>query len=259
MRWALGGRYFSCFWLRSVCVKGLDRPGIIFFVGKCFPVTRIWVLAAYIPDTFSVVDFLLIGTASESILLSYALSDRFKNLLLKEAALPKHVRYYRDLSLMDELTGLYNKRYLKQILEQEIDTTGRDTILLTLLVIDIDDFKIYNDRYGHWEGDQILIRVGEILLATLEGSQRAFRYGGEEFVVLLPHVDCNGAVPFAERIREKIQDEVFTPVLDTQAAVTVSIGIAVLKDEDRAKEFFERADAAMYKAKTDGKNRVVCL
>lgn len=219
----------------------------------------VWVLAAYIPDTFSAVNYLLVATASESILLSFALSDRFKTLRLKEAALTKHVQYYRDLSLTDELTGLYNKRYFNRKMKQEVSRALQGNMLLTLMVIDIDHFKTYNDRYGHWEGDQVLVRLGDLLLNTLENSQTAFRYGGEEFVVLLPNLNCEDAVPIAESIRKKIQEEEFTPAAEIKVKVTASIGLSELKYNDNVVKLFQRADEALYRAKTEGRNRIICL
>ncbi|HWR41922.1 diguanylate cyclase [Sporomusa sp.] len=215
----------------------------------------VWVLAAYIPDTFSAVNYLLVATACESILLSFALSDRFKTLRLKEATLTKNMQYYRDLSLTDELTGLYNKRHLTELLGREVAGGG----LLTLMVIDIDHFKTYNDNYGHWQGDQVLIRLGNILLTILEKSQPAFRYGGEEFVVLLPNINCAAAIGIADRIRERIQAEEFVPAPNLTVTVTASFGLAELRYDDNAEKLFQRADEALYKAKAAGRNQIVCL
>lgn len=218
----------------------------------------VWVLAAYIPDTVYAVNYLLVATASESILLSFALADRFKTLRLKEAVLTKHIQYYRDLSLTDELTGLYNKRYLIKRIEQEIDIALQVGMPLTMMVIDIDHFKTYNDSYGHWEGDRVLIRLAAVLLAVLESSQLAFRYGGEEFVVLLPSVNCDAVMPIAERFRKKIQSEEFAVASDRKVTVTVSIGLAEVKAEDNSRKLFQRADEAMYRAKKSGRNQVIC-
>lgn len=144
-------------------------------------------------------------------------------------------------------------------MEQEVNKALQSNVLLTLMVIDIDHFKTYNDNYGHWEGDQVLIRLGDVLLTLLEPSQLAFRYGGEEFVVLLPNINCQDAVPIAESIQKKIQDEEFAPAADIKVKVTVSIGLSEIKYNDNVVKLFQRADEAMYKAKTEGRNRVVCL
>ena len=216
----------------------------------------IWVLAAYIPDTFSAATYLLVATASEAILLSFALSDRFRVMLRKESALKEHIQYYRDLSLSDALTGLYNKRHFTKKLLQEVEFAHQNNTLLSLLMIDIDHFKAYNDQYGHWAGDQVLIRFGESLLTTLENGQLAFRYGGEELVVLVPNANCKEATLLAERIRQKLLAEEFTPDSDIKVSVSVSIGATELTSEDTPDSLFQRADTALYKAKETGRNQV---
>lgn len=218
----------------------------------------VWVLAAYIPDTFAAVNYLLVATAAESILLSFALSHRFKAMRLKAAVMEKHIEYYRDLSVTDELTGLYNKRYFKAKLAEAMESAYQNREQLTLMVIDIDHFKLFNDQYGHWEGDRILVRLSEILLSVLDASQLAFRYGGEELVVILPAVGIQDALPIAERIRRRIQDEEFRPALGVSVRVGVSIGVAGLNQDDTIESLFQRADAAMYEAKSTGRNKV-CL
>ncbi len=219
----------------------------------------VWVLAAYIPDTFAAVNYLLAATACESILLSFALSDRFKILRQQEVVLTQHMQYYRDLSVTDELTGLYNKRYLTEVLAQAVAAALQEGRLLTLMVIDIDHFKHYNDRYGHWQGDQVLIRLGEVLRTVLGQAQLAFRYGGEEFVVMLPDSNCETAGQIAERIRHRMQAQEFVPAGDVKVRVTVSIGLAELSAGDTGDTLFQRADDALYKAKATGRNRVVCF
>lgn len=219
----------------------------------------VWAMAAYIPDTFTAVNYLLVATACESILLSFALSERFKTLRLKEMVLKKHMKYYRNLSLTDELTGLYNKRYFTMVMEQKMDAALEGGRLLTLMIIDIDHFKIYNDRYGHLHGDQVLSRLAQVLLSVLEQSQMAFRYGGEEFVVLLPGSNCEAAVQIADSIRGQLQAEAFVPAGDATVTITASIGVAELRQDDTPDRLFQRADVALYKAKAAGRNQVVCM
>jgi len=219
----------------------------------------VWVMAAYIPDTFTAVNYLLTATACESILLSFALSERFKTLRLKEMVLTKHMKYYRNLSLTDELTGLYNKRYFTKVMKPKIAAALESNRLLTVMIIDIDHFKIYNDRYGHLQGDQVLSQLAQVLLNVLEQSQMAFRYGGEEFVVLLPGSNYEAAVQIADSIRGQLQAETFRPIGDTRVTVTVSIGVAELRQDDTPDRLFQRADDALYKAKAAGRNQVVCM
>ncbi|MCE5285845.1 MAG: sensor domain-containing diguanylate cyclase [Pelosinus sp.] len=215
-----------------------------------------WIL---VPNRTAAATILAIATASEAILLSLALSARFKILRLKEMTLTHHMHYYRDLSLTDELTGLYNRRYLKNKLGHELAKSLRDDKRLALLILDIDYFKEYNDSYGHWQGDQVLIRLGKVLLNILDCSQLAFRYGGEEFVVLLPNCSDDAAAAIAEDIRSEFQEEKFAPAAHGLVQVTVSIGLTILKPNDTVEVLFQRADKALYKAKDSGRNQVAVL
>lgn len=219
-----------------------------------------WVLAAYLPALTAAENYLLTATAAETILLSFALGDRVKILLGKEAVLQQNVQYYQGLSMTDELTCLYNRRYLARKMEENIAVAKQREMPLTLMLIDLDHFKFYNDQYGHMEGDKVLIRLGEVLLRVLDASQPAFRFGGEEFVVILPDMNCRDALQVADRIQRNLRDEVFSPAADVRVTVTVSIGIAELRwPNDSAESLFRRADEAMYKAKADGRNRAVCF
>ena len=204
-------------------------------------------------------NILMLTTAAEAILLSLALSDRFKILRLKELALTQHVHYYRDLSLTDELTGLYNRRYLKKKMRQDITVAQLHEKDLALIVVDIDFFKKYNDAYGHWQGDQVLVRFSEVLLNVLDGSQMAFRFGGEEFVILLPNAAHDDAAAIAERIRSDFEGQDFSPTENALVHVTISAGLSILKANDTEETFFQRADKALYQAKAAGRNQVVCL
>ncbi|MDF2565235.1 MAG: periplasmic/7TM domain sensor diguanylate cyclase [Massilibacillus sp.] len=216
----------------------------------------VWILSSY---RIMAENVLMFTTASEAILLSLALSDRFKTLRLKELVLTRNIHYYRDLSLTDELTGLYNRRYLKKKMQQEISRAVQEEKSMALIVIDIDLFKKYNDTYGHWQGDQVLIRFSEVLLNILDGTQTAFRFGGEEFVVLLPNAFYDDATVIAERIRSHFAAEEFVPVEDSSVHVTISAGFSILKLSDTEEILFERADKALYQAKKSGRNKVVFL
>lgn len=216
----------------------------------------LWIVS---PDRTMALHILMLSSAAEVILLSLALSDRFKMMRLKELALTRNVDYYRDLSLTDELTGLYNRRYLKRKSRQKMIEASSASKELALLVIDIDFFKKFNDAYGHWQGDQVLIRFSEVLLNVLSDEQMAFRFGGEEFVVLLPDADRDDALAVAERIRCDFAAEVFSPALGKQVHVTLSIGAAALRSKDTEASFFQRADKGLYQAKAAGRNTVVFL
>ncbi|RMH71639.1 MAG: diguanylate cyclase [Gemmatimonadetes bacterium] len=165
-------------------------------------------------------------------------------------------------ALTDALTGLYNRRYFEEVLFREIHRAKRYDLNTSLLFLDVDNFKKYNDTYGHSVGDQLLTDVGELIRKSLREADIPVRYGGEEFAVILPETSGQEAVYVAERIRRAIAQHYEECNGDNPAwleQVTVSIGIASFPiDAQFPGELVEKADLAMYRAKKDGKNRV-CL
>ena len=157
-------------------------------------------------------------------------------------------------ALEDPLTGLGNRRALEQAIEREVSLSKRLGSTLALLAIDIDLFKGINDQYGHSFGDCVLQNVARALKASLRESDLSYRYGGEEFVVILNNTDPQGAELVAQRIRAAVAaaDCVCN---DIPVQVSVSVGVALLGDEDQ-RALFERADEALYEAKKAGRNCV---
>ncbi|MBM4146928.1 MAG: diguanylate cyclase [Nitrospira sp.] len=169
----------------------------------------------------------------------------------------------KRLVITDDLTGLFNQRYFYTQITKECERAKRHNRPLSLLLIDIDLFKDFNDTYGHWEGDFVLRKIGEILLNIVRDIDMPFRYGGEEFTVILPDTNHEDAIIVAERIRKAVAQNVFYPfTLDGQPDVvskTVSIGITEFRDMDDMKSFVKRADNALYQAKNRGRNMLVHL
>ena len=159
-----------------------------------------------------------------------------------------------SLSLTDELTGLGNRRMLEKSLAIELSRVQRSGTPLSVIILDIDFFKLVNDRYGHGVGDQVLIRFGTLLSELLRPTDIITRFGGEEFVVLLPHTALDGAAAAAERIRGVLALEIVEPLI---APVTASCGVAELAPGEAGLSLIERADQALYRAKYEGRNRVV--
>lgn len=174
-----------------------------------------------------------------------------------EEALRASEQHYRELSLTDELTGLFNVRYFNLCINEEIDRADRYERPLTLLMMDIDDFKTHNDTYGHPEGDIVLQRFGKEILPYLRRTDSVYRYGGEEFVVVLPETPLDEAIVIGERIRKTFSDMIFTPIPDVHISKTLSIGLAQWKSGESLKDFIRRADELLYIAKKNGKNQVV--
>ncbi|MBU4312838.1 MAG: diguanylate cyclase [Candidatus Omnitrophica bacterium] len=162
----------------------------------------------------------------------------------------------KDRSIKDELTGCYNHRYFQDILTSEISRAVRYNRPLSIIMFDIDHFKKINDKYGHTFGDKVLKGIGDILKKTVRGSDMVFRYGGEEFCVILPETDKERAFIGAERIRKKISTSAFR-IKNKVLKVTVSGGINGFVGKEITKEtFIDNADKVLYQAKNAGRNRV---
>lgn len=176
---------------------------------------------------------------------------------LAEEALRESESRYRTLSVTDALTDLYNSRHFYDQLRLEIERTDRYFHPLSLLLLDIDNFKKFNDTYGHLEGDVVLVRLGEVIRRCLRKTDSAYRFGGEEFTVILPETTGNAATILAERIREEYENEAFHP-LDKLKPLheTVSIGVAQYIPQEGLRQFLKCVDSNMYQAKRQGKNRV---
>lgn len=172
-----------------------------------------------------------------------------------EKALKESEKRYRELSIVDELTGLFNKRYFNKQFHAEIERAHRYGHSLSLLLMDIDNFKHHNDTYGHADGDIVLGKLGSVIRESLRANDIGCRYGGEEFTVILPETSGDNAVVVAERIRKKFAELEFRPNPDEVVHKTVSVGIAQCAELDTALTLLERTDQNMYKAKNSGKNK----
>ena len=158
---------------------------------------------------------------------------------------------------VDPLTGLYNRRWWDDKFMRLVERAQRSQQSLSLLVLDIDYFKKFNDKFGHIAGDIVLKHVGETLLRNLRSMDLAARLGGEEFVIALPLTDQVGAHAAAERLRAEVKANVIEATDGEQLPqVTISIGVAVIEEGESAQDFFARADSALYRAKAAGRDRV---
>ncbi len=169
----------------------------------------------------------------------------------------KIVRLYEEvkvLSLTDDLTSLYNRRFFHNRLKEEIERARRYTRHLCLLMIDIDNFKHYNDSYGHQQGDELLRVFARRLKSSIRENDFVARLGGEEFAIIMPEAAYDKARRLAERFRRSITQY---PLSNTNGKVTISIGIAGLPfDAQDVDGLIYKADRALYQAKREGKNRV---
>jgi diguanylate cyclase (GGDEF)-like protein len=178
------------------------------------------------------------------------------DLLERNAELQQAKETFEQLSITDGLTKLHNHRFFQDHLTREILRVGRSGEPLSMLLVDLDDFKQLNDRCGHAAGDELLAGIARVLNQSVRATDLLARYGGEEFVVLTPDTDLDGAYRLAEKIRTSVAESSF--ILDDSlrpVRVTVSIGVAQFGGNRKA--FFRAADRALYRAKDHGKNCVL--
>ena len=181
---------------------------------------------------------------------------------LEKARLKKEIKNAREkiamMSIRDELTRLYNRRYFNEVVEKEVSRAMRYETSLVLCMIDLDYFKKINDTYGHLAGDMTLSEIAGMLKKCVRQSDLCCRYGGEEFAVIMTNTDTKGARKVSERFREMVAHELFK-YNSSEFHCTVSVGIAKYKPElkQSSTKLVEAADNALYQAKAQGRNRVV--
>jgi diguanylate cyclase (GGDEF)-like protein/PAS domain S-box-containing protein len=209
-------------------------------------------------ETYTEKDLRLAEKVGSQIAGAIANAQLYASLKKAEKELKESEKRYRELSIIDGLTQLNNSRHFYFQLKIELDRSNRYGQPLTLLLLDLDDFKRFNDTYGHVEGDQVLFRLGQVVKRCLRETDFAYRYGGEEFTVILPMTTSADGANTAERIRTEFKKETFSPVPGQDVHVTVSIGLAQYKLQEEMKAFVHRVDQFMYQGKRNGKDRVCC-
>ena len=201
-------------------------------------------------------DFVIKPVRLEELLL------RLKRVLKERELTKERVRMMeklQKLAVTDGLTKLYNSRSFYSQLETEVDRFNRYKHPLALLLLDLDHFKDYNDSFGHLEGDKVLVRFSQIIKSCLRTNDSAYRYGGEEFTVILPETGGAEARTVAQRIRSALEAERFYPENGKDVQITISIGVTQYKSKEELSTFIQRADKAMYLSKQNGRNKVSML
>ncbi|HEX5340965.1 MAG TPA: GGDEF domain-containing protein [Duganella sp.] len=165
--------------------------------------------------------------------------------------------FYRQLSMIDGLTNLYNRAWLNDLLPTMVATAHGSGAPLSLIMIDLDHFKQFNDSHGHLAGDEALRAAAHVLSGALRPTDFAVRYGGEEMMVLLPDTSDKVALSVAERLCERMrQAKVFGDMRQPLPHITASFGVAALQPQQGERELIAAADAALYRAKENGRNQV---
>ncbi|ALS98530.1 GGDEF domain-containing protein [Lacimicrobium alkaliphilum] len=162
-------------------------------------------------------------------------------------------RRLEQLATLDPLTGVKNRRAMEEELLRAVATHERNDLSYGLAILDLDHFKRVNDEHGHAVGDQVLIECVDIISRHIRKSDRLFRFGGEEFVLLLPGVDDNGMRSVIRNLHKVLREELKSP----SGAVTASYGLALLQSDENADQWMERADNALYQAKENGRDQII--
>jgi diguanylate cyclase len=189
-----------------------------------------------------------------------ALQDRLSRSKSEISNLHQSLEAIRAESLTDPLTGLGNRKHFDQSIEAAVQAALAIGEPLSLMMFDIDHFKSFNDNYGHLTGDQVLRLVGMSLKQTIKGQDITARYGGEEFAVVLPNTALRQALTVADHIRRAVMAKELKKKSSGEilGRVTISVGVSMLKPGDDTDALIERADACLYAAKRNGRNRVIC-
>ncbi|MDC4205404.1 MAG: sensor domain-containing diguanylate cyclase [Candidatus Manganitrophus sp.] len=181
------------------------------------------------------------------------------SIAIERSELYEKTEELKRISITDALTGLLNRRYFQERLTEEIERSRRHRIPVSLIIVDIDNFKGFNDTFGHLGGDEILVLLGQALRNYIRAIDVAARYGGEEFTIILPQTNKEDARIIAERLcREIERNETLQKKYSDLARLTVSVGLATFPDDaETFEELIRNADRALYQAKLQGKNRVI--
>jgi diguanylate cyclase (GGDEF)-like protein len=206
-------------------------------------------------SSVSAIVLAMIG-ASVVVVRFYEVKASLKHVLINLGQTERELKHKERLAITDALTGLYNRGFFDESLEEEVKDSIRNNKSLSLIMMDIDGFKSVNDTLGHTIGDGVLAEISTVIKRSARGSDFPARYGGEEFAVILPNTNIQEAYEVGERIRRMIEEIKFVVEGKCNTSVTISVGVTTLKGTDLAIDFLERVDKALLAAKARGKNNV---
>jgi diguanylate cyclase (GGDEF)-like protein len=232
--------------VRSIIeILDLHNPFFTFF-----PILSFMLFAVYTLDrSYKAADFAAVLLSTILIFFTYYLASR-------SISAAKRLNELELISVTDNLTGLFNRRYIESKIKQEYNLCLRTGESFALACIDIDYFKRINDLYGHDSGDSILVEVSRIFKESVRAYDTVARWGGEEFLLLFPETGEQQAIQLSERIRKKVQEELGAPGRQSEP-VTITIGVSFFTPDDSIDMIIKKADMAMYCGKREGRNRVV--
>jgi diguanylate cyclase (GGDEF)-like protein len=215
-------------------------------------------IAARLPEATSNLDIDLGGEEG----INRLLDEAREALVVLNLQVQAQARELQHRSQVDRLTSLYNRAYLDEILPQYFDTAKRMEQPLTVVFLDLDHFKRVNDTYGHQAGDRVLIGVAKTLRSTVRNPDIVVRYGGEEFLVVLPNTAADGALLVGERLRSAVASKRYRVSETLDVGITISAGVATMSDRrvfSSERELINAADKCLYIAKSAGRNKVITV
>ena len=184
-------------------------------------------------------------------------SQLIRSLKLSNEELARVNRILHGLAIRDGLTDLFNHRYINEVLDKQIENAAVEVVDLSLIFVDVDNFKVFNDEHGHQNGDVILRELSSLMRENVRKKDIVARWGGEEFVVVCPDTDDKSAGVLAESLRRTVAEHTFMKgILESQIKITISAGVASLGKQKSKPALVEAADAALYEAKDNGRNQV---
>jgi diguanylate cyclase len=186
--------------------------------------------------------------------LRHKVSEKNQELAKRNGELEIALQRIHEMAIRDSLTGAFNRHHLMEMIALERQRCDRKGCIFSICLIDVDWFKHVNDNYGHLAGDEVLRTVARSIVETQRSTDIFGRYGGEEFVILLPDTMLEGALIHAENVRRRVEKMVF-PDISRELHVTISIGVAEFRQMENIEATFQRADEALYRAKNGGRNR----
>ncbi|HAS6347396.1 GGDEF domain-containing protein [Vibrio sp. IRLE0018] len=236
--------------------KNDDHPLAIALLIAAFMILALWMLARVYITYMStqITDFMFASSVHQYSFLAMILLILTLGFTFPWMINARLIANIYQTSLRDTLTNIYNRRALEEMIPRELSRAQRLRTPFSVIILDLDHFKKINDRYGHQIGDVTLAGIGHLLTTQIRKQDISFRIGGEEFLVVLPDTTIESAHIVAEKLRQKVAEQRFTP--KQQEPWTASFGVAQLLDNDEWDELLKRADAALYLAKRKGRNRV---
>jgi len=233
--------------------------GITLFTFSCYAIA-LFLLQQSRPGQWSPEVEMIIGLTFLLAMLGYCTLGREfsmlrERLISSNQQLSLALSKIEELAITDELTGLHNRRHLMNVLDKQRAIANREGTPFVLAFIDLDNFKLINDKFGHGIGDKVLKQFSELLQESVREVDLVARYGGEEFVLLLNGLKIETAAIVVERIRDSVEKMKFS---DQRLAMTISVGMTEYISLETAEETLDRADKLLYVAKQEGRNRVVC-